>query len=88
MDAANAVIQTNVRGGIALGQTRKQAKTTDGGSLVATRSNQVKHFKNSTDSLNIKSINPWKGFMFLICFRSKKKSDVLPLQSSRFYVGS
>ena len=57
VDAANAVIQTNVRDGIALGQTRKQAETTDRGSLVATRSNQVKHFKNSTDLLNIKSMN-------------------------------
>ena len=58
VDAANAAIQTNMRGGIALGQTRKQAKTTDQGSLVATRSNQVKNFKNSTDLLNIESMNP------------------------------
>ena len=58
VDVANAAIQTNMRGRIALGQTRKQAKTTDRGSLVATRSNQVKNFKNSTDLLNIESINP------------------------------
>ena len=58
MDAANAAIQSNIRGGIALGQTRKRAKTNDRGLLVATRSNQVKNFKNSTDLLNIESINP------------------------------
>ena len=58
MDPANAAIQTNMRGRIALDQTRKQAKTTDQGSFVATRSNQVKNFKNSTDLLNIESMNP------------------------------